>query len=1412
MEFDAFLCHRKIHAEQARRIYEHLTKEGLRVWFDEVDLSPHGNSDQEMRRGISASRFLVFLAGPGEGETGPRDGELEEARRQSKGIVVVTFDGANPPLAAGNRVAVTLDRGWEQGVAALVRQLRLPAVTRNLAQATLEELARELQTLCATPEPPGRVRDDLLRAHAEHSLLATLDQLRTSLPAFGPRIDEARRRIESLDPDSLRPPTPHEREEFALAAGAATRRFLDATPEASDLGLPRSTLVEELGERLRQDRVVWLTGGPGTGKSHLTRELITRVQREGRLVLAFRIDRGFEHPSAGLACALQLPAQPRYGLHLWEREHGRRPLLVIDQLDATSDHSGNRPELFPTVRDLLHELRTEVLLVCRSADLAADSRMQGLRRAVGGVEVEVPRLTEAEVGAVLARLGVTREALGPLGDLLHDPLGLSVLRAVWKPGHPPRTRDALFDRYLDLCVETTAARGHSTETVIGAIGELCRAMEASFRASVPRATLPPLETHLLASGLLVRDAHDLAFRHQTLFDAAWCRYVLGPDRPLLDWLAESPQDLRQRPQLRRAILDRHGRDPIALGTEVRTLLRSRTVRPHLQQVVARTLGELDTPSVSQQLAVEALLDAGDDWSLTLFRIVLLGHRDWLRAAERLGWWEHHATKTPGMREWALRRVARSATADPDLAGRTLQRALDDRRWDEAARLVGGAWAPLAGAWGAAVEVAGHRLPERVLPRDGAWVRVGKGGGEEAAVRLIRLVASALRRTGADGLDTALGRVLHDPRALEEAARIAPVTLLDHLMPATEHLVTAARGAAGRDALWRHPRWAPAHEAVATLVSVIDRCLRDAQRTHPHVGWGHLRAVGRANGLTARRWALHGWAARVAAHRGDADAALEWFLSTRSLDVPGLRSASIELLTQATPHAGTASRSAVCRALRRLAREEPDAEVLLVLRAAAPALDPELAARLRALEPPAPTAPAQRRTWAQRYQAWARKEGDRGDEAWLRLIEAHIPDGPAADKRREMVRTHLIAAPDRFLPLLLRLSPDVRTEILRDALLALQNVAPDRLAGCHSTLVTLTDGALDHPDTRFGAQVVLGRFTRVAWPEAVLQKLVAPVFEAPRSSSRHDIDDAIVNDPGAHALEAAGYLLAAEPGRIGVFGPAFERAVEHPDPVLRAAAGLGAHALLSPAGDVETARRWFARTVQHPHDEVLASHLNAGAIRAFARAHPDLVRPLMDRMVRSPVDTVARWAGIHVALAAFHRGWADALELVEWGLGHPNAQVRGGIAEVLAHNVERAMEDPVLQTRWPVWLRQTWDDPDPNVRRQSGRWYRGVPEPRSDLLASFVHSIAASEEGDALHDVLLSRFADRPELSGALVDRTITRIREGEGPGWRPPVHTLVVRSLEASRPEVRAPWLDRLDTLARLDLDLLVDALRHQDA
>ena len=130
-----------------------------------------------------------------------------------------------------------------------------------------------------------------------------------------------------------------------------------------------SELVD--GVRNGPDRLLFVTGSGGSGKSAVLYQAVTQIEADGWPILALRLDH-IEPFSSTIELGHRRNLEVSPVTALAAAAQGGPCVLVIDQLDALSLASGRMPTTFGVITELLREAKAfpemRVVLACREFD------------------------------------------------------------------------------------------------------------------------------------------------------------------------------------------------------------------------------------------------------------------------------------------------------------------------------------------------------------------------------------------------------------------------------------------------------------------------------------------------------------------------------------------------------------------------------------------------------------------------------------------------------------------------------------------------------------------------------------------------------------------------------------------------------------------------------------------------------------------------------------------------------------------------------------------------------------------------------------------------------------------------------------------------------------------------------------
>lgn len=489
---------------------------------------------------------------------------------------------------------------------------------------------------------------------------------------------------------------------------SATEDYVNSYPPVTAENLiPRREvrlLLDELGNPGGASTIL-LTGGAGSGKSGVIRQLLVELRARDITHVALRVDE-----------YLEVKTKEDIGQRLTQRNESpvvtlkglsetALSVLVIDQVDAVSEISGRSSQLKPQLLRMLSDAEkfdtVKVVCVCRAFDLESDARLKTLasRESVRRIEI-TPLDWSSEIEPVLQQRGINVGALS-LGQrkLLEVPLNLGVFLEVHDDGRPFASRNDLFARLLEKKTRQIANKDRTpTWGVAQPLKALAKWMSDRQTLQAPLSTLQNFDSaaDVLASENLitVRNGKVHLF-HESFFDYLFARGFAASPQTLVELLlSDSDQYLFRRTQVRQILESLREDDRRRYLSELEGVLTSPKVRYHIKVAVTQWLGALQAPS-HEELAIVLKLDTTRAPLPPLVRLALHGTPGWFDLALVTGNLVERELNSlvDSRREATLWWLSRVAPQRPEEVGRLLDqwhRSADSSR--RAERLLD--WFPL----------------------------------------------------------------------------------------------------------------------------------------------------------------------------------------------------------------------------------------------------------------------------------------------------------------------------------------------------------------------------------------------------------------------------------------------------------------------------------------------------------------------------------------------------------------------------------------------------------------------------------------------------------------------------------------------------------------------------------------------
>jgi hypothetical protein len=1111
--------------------------------------------------------------------------------------------------------------------------------------------------------------------------------------------------------------------------------------------------IDQLEEALDEKEIVFLHGPAGSGKSDVLFGFCERLARSGASYLALRLDRQEPAGTAQeLGEALGLSNSPAAVLAA-AGDHDGRAYLVIDQLDALSSTSGRNPRFFEAIAETidlaLSSPGIRVVLASRTFDAENDSRLR--RLATHGSderprEVEVGQLAPETVEAVLTELGQKpANAWDSAGELPRMPVHLALATQIAAANNlnvdSSGSPKDLYDRFWKVKEEAISASLGPDNRWLRAIEVLLDWMSENQALAAPAALLDRYSHEreaMVSNGVLVEDGAQLAFFHETFFDYAFARRLIGRDHTIRDFLA-ADQFLFRRAQVRQILEYARGAAPAIYQDALHYLLEDPSVRFHLKDLVVAWLSNVKSPSDEEWRLLEPLLENpghslhGRAWGA----VTSPAWFELLDSSGRLERWLEDKNR----REQALLSLLGAAKAAPQRLAELLAPRIEDPAWrGPIAELL--VRSDLESRELLDLQLA---LIERGESSDGNfWF--GTHGLEEAHpgwfCELLG-VYLAERLRAAEAVDVAnpftreaeiIPTSLHIEEQIYVAAERAPQAFAEHVWPVIvamlEHAISKHQGEAGQllqDDIWAYRHFGDAYDLEDHLLRATERALAELARQDPERFDELLAEQASAELETIVAFLFGGLAGNPERF---ADTAINYLLADpRRLRVgysDGYHWATRKLLEAVTP---AASEDALTRLEPLLLDYYPPWE-----RSAAGHREHGMAqftllggvAEARRSDP-----------MKKRFAEWQRKFGlddslpphgiqggfvgppialaaaeKMSDENWLRAIDAYSDDNFA--NRRDFLKggAHQLARvleseaerdPVRFAELALKL-PDKANIAYFEAIL--RGVGKSGADVSVESAGALVKRCHDLPGRPCGQWIAhpLRRFAEHGIPAELLEIVSYYAIEGdPRSGIGESEDNdrrtrhmrGLNSVRGGAAYEISRFVATNE-ANVQPLRNAIESLLDDSEP------GVREMALEIPLAELRhddaQALEWFLRGIGDAPDIVLDSTGAHEFLRYRASRHFEELGAVIERMLTAAETEVRSTGAAQAALAALEN--SDAAPLLQQCLAG-EAELRLGAAKVLGANVANARYRGLCEDA----LAGLFDDPSEDVRKEASKAIR-----------------------------------------------------------------------------------------------------------
>jgi hypothetical protein len=338
----------------------------------------------------------------------------------------------------------------------------------------------------------------------------------------------------------------------------------------------------------------------------------------------------------------------------------------VDAVSETSGRSSKmRDQIFRMIEDSGLYRQMKVVIACRSYDLEHDRRLSGQASLPWSKAIKLESLGwDAGVLPVLRALGLgPRTYSDHEKQLLATPINLQLLARLHVAGERvdgELSAARLFDRLLEVRAREFRELGIPW-TPQAALGQIAVHMSDNQELTAPPSVVtayPGALDHLASAGLITVVGGKLQFAHESFFDHVFASSFIASGAGVIDLLRRDEQRLFRRTQVRQIFSRLRDQGARSYLSNLRVLMEADDVRFLVKDAVAQWLGAIDNPTPAERRLVDGWFQEGHRHQ-QLARIALTGV-NWtptlIDGGQIRGWLDDGGDRK-ALAFWALRRVA-----------------------------------------------------------------------------------------------------------------------------------------------------------------------------------------------------------------------------------------------------------------------------------------------------------------------------------------------------------------------------------------------------------------------------------------------------------------------------------------------------------------------------------------------------------------------------------------------------------------------------------------------------------------------------------------------------------------------------------------------------------------------------------
>jgi len=180
MNHNFFISYSRVDSEFALRLVRDLRSLHIEVWFDQIDIPPGSNWDDEIERALDQAAIMIVVLSEASGKSENVRNEIGHALDQGKQVVPVLLSKGTVPLRITRLQREDFSGDYQTALAKLTRRLSGEGKTASLQAICSEDMRREARVAAVRlsagklPEVPEEVRGEALMRPSEPELMSSL--------------------------------------------------------------------------------------------------------------------------------------------------------------------------------------------------------------------------------------------------------------------------------------------------------------------------------------------------------------------------------------------------------------------------------------------------------------------------------------------------------------------------------------------------------------------------------------------------------------------------------------------------------------------------------------------------------------------------------------------------------------------------------------------------------------------------------------------------------------------------------------------------------------------------------------------------------------------------------------------------------------------------------------------------------------------------------------------------------------------------------------------------------------------------------------------------------------------------------------------------------------------------------------